>query len=836
MTTTAYPHDPTGKLASNKIVNERHVLTAKNNGDFQFIVPKFAPFFRESVRITFQPSGSSTTRALVLGKDYYFSHQFMEASKATAFPIYGSITFLNPTIAGVVTLTSYQTLGGDWLIDTRKIQEILADKIHNPRVTSWDQVANLPYRYPVIDHQWNLVDMVGMSEVNTTLNAIERTLRLKTEEAALTVTKDQVGLGNVLNLPILTATNGGRTNNTDNYYVTPKGVRMLIDEVALRGATAHYTNYNNPHRVTAEQVGSYPKAQVFTKAEVNNLLAGYLPIGDTAQNAFKFNNLDPEEYKRQVLTGTASNATALDGLSLDQILERLRRQVIADVNERQGNTDDASTLGGKSLTQIMSDVSNATVANATKFNNKTEAQWLTLIRQQTVAGATRLNGKTEAELTAAIRTAIGTNATTVGGKTVDQIKSEITTAIRSQSNVAATTLGGKTLAQITADTGTQIRNALNQTIARYSLDQIANEVKENLDGAFVEKLNIEDAPNSGAFQLIHLLDLIVPVYADGTAYDRVKHLGRMDEVVDHICFSHLRVNDNAITASRVNNFSGDYVFITKPLMESRMTAIMGETGHLDLQQLNVTSYLTNFWEAGAFERMNVVEKPAFRGKIVRTPGVGTAPATYTLKIYVVTRGVYKSPEGYVGSSSGRLSIGTEGVTAIVNDGAGVPDYQDTLPLIGWQRGGDPVVSTTQMTETNALATQAKTLADQMNTRMTALENYMTHTVVATNGQVNLANGRRMFDLAVERNTTVSITNPPTQGSTYFTIVFCNAGSHVVTWPTNWLWDGGTAPEFEPKALYLINVLGIVNAASGNKLRPTRMYLAKASLMKTEHWS
>ena len=49
--TSPYPFDPTGKLASNKIVGEQQILTAANGVDYKLIVPTFAPFFTDNFNI-----------------------------------------------------------------------------------------------------------------------------------------------------------------------------------------------------------------------------------------------------------------------------------------------------------------------------------------------------------------------------------------------------------------------------------------------------------------------------------------------------------------------------------------------------------------------------------------------------------------------------------------------------------------------------------------------------------------------------------------------------------------------------------------------------------------
>jgi hypothetical protein len=171
---TTYPFDPTGKKISNKITGEQQVLTAASFRDFHFIVPKFGPYFVDSLIVSIKTI-TNEVRLLNRGVDYLPSHWFIAASRACSAPIYGSISFLDLDLVGTLTLT-YQTLGGDWVQDDTHLAEILADRLHNPRVTSWDVVVDMPYSFPVIDHEWDLVDMVGMKDVTTQLAAIAQAI------------------------------------------------------------------------------------------------------------------------------------------------------------------------------------------------------------------------------------------------------------------------------------------------------------------------------------------------------------------------------------------------------------------------------------------------------------------------------------------------------------------------------------------------------------------------------------------------------------------------------------------------------------------------------------
>ena len=168
-----YPLDPTGLLASNKIVNERQILTAVNDRHYHFIVPRYAPFFSDRVTLTITTNGQ--VRTLVHGVDYIEAYPFIGASRATAKPVYGAFSFLNLMLEGVVSMT-YQTIGGEWVLDTDKLLQIASETVYNPRTATWEQVTNLPNNFPPVPHAWDLVDMVGEKEVVDALKGIEDAL------------------------------------------------------------------------------------------------------------------------------------------------------------------------------------------------------------------------------------------------------------------------------------------------------------------------------------------------------------------------------------------------------------------------------------------------------------------------------------------------------------------------------------------------------------------------------------------------------------------------------------------------------------------------------------
>lgn len=294
-TSTVYPFDPTGTAATNKIVGELQSVTAPpSNTDYFFIVPNAAPFFRDSVVIKTHPSGT----VLHEGVDFVFTHQFHEASLQTGLGVYGSITFYDRSIAGTLSI-SYQTIGGDWTLDDQAITELLINKQLNPRITTWEQVVQLPFEFPPINHEFDIVDFTGAKDIVDALTSIRNVLAasdaggggdasahiLDTNNPHMT-TKAQVGLGSVQNFPVATLAEA-QVGSSNLVYMTALRTKQAIDIFAANLVAAHEERGDNPHNTTKVQVGlgnveNYPFASQ-VEAEAGLTTDRYMSPLRTAQ-------------------------------------------------------------------------------------------------------------------------------------------------------------------------------------------------------------------------------------------------------------------------------------------------------------------------------------------------------------------------------------------------------------------------------------------------------------------------------------------------------------------------------------------------------------------------
>lgn len=254
-----YPFDPTGKATTNLVSGERQVVNSPGIMNFFYIVPKAGPFFRDGLKVKLYPSGIE----LVEGVDYNPTHYFHAGSHGTGLQMYGSLTFYDHTLTGTVSL-EYQTIGGDWVLDEGKIVELLANNLIDPRITTWDEAIDLPYQFPAIDHEFNVDDFIGMEEVVSGLTRIKEAIIAASSGASAghvldhenphQVTATQVGLGLVQNYAMASLTQAQQGTST-NTYMTPQRTAQAIQAMAWNRIDAHVMDLDNPHVVTKAHVG-----------------------------------------------------------------------------------------------------------------------------------------------------------------------------------------------------------------------------------------------------------------------------------------------------------------------------------------------------------------------------------------------------------------------------------------------------------------------------------------------------------------------------------------------------------------------------------------------------
>ena len=480
----SYTFDPHARVPANLITNERHTLTPKNGYTFHYIIPDYAPFYIKDLKV-YKKTQQGAKTYLVEGVDFVVGYEFLQAVNSTGIPVYGAISFINRNLTGDIYL-DYRTVGGAWTISQNKIAEIIADLQYNPVITTWEQVANIPYQFPPTAHSHDIQDMTSFADLLNVLRRLGENLQGGggsvnqqqiidiVERTLASGGKAQVGLSNLRNLEILPLNNGN--NNTDNYYVTPRGVRDIINAVAMPVINQHINARGNVHGLVAADIGAV------TQADIDSRLATKLGKGEKAADTVLFDGRNSQQLKTFVLDGTSSNTAKFNGLTYTEMVEDVKNRLNAIL----------SAQGGDNVTNLAARILQLTAGDTNKFGNRTPEQFATWLLANNNINATTLNGLTKDNLINEARSNV--NATQLNGLSSAQLIAQ------AKQNVDAVSIGGRNLQQLLSDAKQNV-NATH--LGGSTKEQIINDAKNNvnavqLDGRTAQQIIDEARRNVNA--------------------------------------------------------------------------------------------------------------------------------------------------------------------------------------------------------------------------------------------------------------------------------------------------------------------------------------------------
>ncbi|AEH03573.1 tail protein [Pseudomonas phage PhiPA3] len=355
-TTGLYDEDLHGTNPANLITNELQTLQIPGPNDFYFIIPKAAPFFVDSLEVY----NAQTGVKYVEGSDYIVGHRFVEAMESIGRPIAGSIRFMKRTITGQVRL-KYRTIGGQWGFSDAAILAELSRKQYNPLIRSWGDIDVLPASFPALQHDQSVDSLVGSEEINASLNRIADILEATasgTTESHLKdfnnphqVTKQQVQLGNVPNY--LMASDQQHIDAARNdLFTNPRGVKLSIQEFALKPLNAHIAATGNVHGLTTKDIGlekvpNYPAATAQQATDPTNNATLMTPY--TTSLLIQAQQADPR--LDQLIADFNAHLAATNPHNIDpHMIGTLSEAEIRALVQQGGAGGDATTFGGETPT------------------------------------------------------------------------------------------------------------------------------------------------------------------------------------------------------------------------------------------------------------------------------------------------------------------------------------------------------------------------------------------------------------------------------------------------------------------------------------------------------
>ena len=151
-----YPLDLTGTAATNLVSNEQQVITEINGKFSQIIVPDYAPFYLDNLKLI-HISEDSTETILNIDTDFFVGYPYQDLARETGKLTFGTLVVVNKNAKGRFKL-SYQTIGDKWAADAQFVKNKLLELAYNPRIAYWDQLTNVQDKFPPQDHDHDITE------------------------------------------------------------------------------------------------------------------------------------------------------------------------------------------------------------------------------------------------------------------------------------------------------------------------------------------------------------------------------------------------------------------------------------------------------------------------------------------------------------------------------------------------------------------------------------------------------------------------------------------------------------------------------------------------------
>lgn len=260
-----YELDTTGLNSDNYVAGEPHLLA---NVPLRAVIPTYGAFYTESLKVY----DAATTRLLVRGVDYICTELAADPSGLYGKEICYIILITNAAVSSNVTL-NYQVLGGLYGRSTEAILGIYNLIINGNSSASWNGILNKPSEFNPSAHLHDIDDVYGFEYI---VNALERV-------------RSAIIIGSTPEFQSILQ------------YIDDQVVAMRNTVTSSQNANdGHALNKNNPHVVTKAQVGlgnvvNLPVAQtadinVVINAAANTVITSDKYITMSGLVAFKNNN------------------------------------------------------------------------------------------------------------------------------------------------------------------------------------------------------------------------------------------------------------------------------------------------------------------------------------------------------------------------------------------------------------------------------------------------------------------------------------------------------------------------------------------------------------------
>ena len=385
-TTGLYEFDPYGTNPDNKIPGELQSLQVPGRDDYYFIIPKAAPFFVDGFEIVdhdtgrpylegrdflfghYFPEGSDATGKALAGSLRFLSRDITGIVRMTYQTIGGHWGFDDQAVLEELSNKAINPLTRAWsqidtlpalfppiphdqgtgeLIGFEEVVEAIGDINRalgeSEAGTVTDHMNSRENPHNVTKTQIGLefvqnYPMANLAEAADGLRS-DRYMSPKTTDAAVVSAVDReiekhlnvdnphgtnkadVGLPLVRNFGIATESTAYNATRNDQ-YMTPYLVGVVLQALKSEVLDPHFNDTNNPHNLTAADIGA------INMETITALLENYLLTDGTAYDTARTFGMNLEGLKQEILLGTAANSEMLEGQTYGEIKDDLYTQFV----------------------------------------------------------------------------------------------------------------------------------------------------------------------------------------------------------------------------------------------------------------------------------------------------------------------------------------------------------------------------------------------------------------------------------------------------------------------------------------------------------------------------
>ena len=305
-------------LNNNERITESITLTPAIGNRSRLIKPAYGRFYTDTLVVI------ANNVRLQRGVDYNATYMDVTATETTGKEVCLVIRLLNTKVNDVTV--AYHPYGGKSIPNDGTLSTSLVAANRSKIKAQWADVINKPKQFAVGAHTHQWYDLYAMNDFVDGLTSILKGIQGKRvpfyqasidglkqdistrvsniEEVRDTLDKHQnddnnphhvtaAQLGYSL-LPHLPPSNTNALSNDRTHLLTVRNAKSHIYDIKRVEVFNHITRYDNPHQVTAGQADTY------TTTETNTLASGYVPRGKTIDNAATLNGKTKERLHDEI--------------------------------------------------------------------------------------------------------------------------------------------------------------------------------------------------------------------------------------------------------------------------------------------------------------------------------------------------------------------------------------------------------------------------------------------------------------------------------------------------------------------------------------------------------